>query len=239
MTSALVLAMTTVDGFERSHKDAFVAYRPGIAAGFDVAMEALGKRLHVEIAGLDRLPSGRALVVANHTFGWDVSFPMAAVRRETGRALWALGEHLWWRVPFVRRLAAAVGTVDGTQENSDRLLANDQLVLVLPGGLHEAVKPLKLRYRLLWGHRFGFVRTAIRNQAPVVPLAAIGGDDRILPIPHLRRLRFVFGEPIPPRVGPEKCDDIDAIVQMRHEIEGALYELIDFELARRAGLDPN
>ncbi len=48
---------------------------------------------------------------------------------------------------------------------------------MLPGGLREAVKPSALRYRLLWGDRVGFVRAAIRNQAPVVPLATLGGDE--------------------------------------------------------------
>ena len=73
--------------------------------------------------------------------------------------MWGLGEHAWWKVPFLRRLAAAVGTVDGNPGNVNRLLSADEVVLVLPGGLREAVKPRELRYRLLWGKRYGsFVR---------------------------------------------------------------------------------
>ena len=166
------------------------------------------------------------MLVANHSFGWDSILPMAAVWRQLDRPVWVLGEHAWWKVPFLRRLAAAVGTVDGTPTNADRLLAGEELVLVLPGGLREAVKPRELRYRLLWGNRYGFIRAAIRNQAPIVPLASIGADDlfdfvgnayrrgevwlrrggipvplpsRILPIPHFVKLAFLFGAPIPPR----------------------------------------
>lgn len=54
-----------------------------------------------------------------------------------------------------------------------------ELVLVLPGGLCEAVKPHELRYRLLWGHRYGFVRAALRHGAPLVPVASLGADDII------------------------------------------------------------
>jgi len=52
-------------------------------------------------------------------------------------------------------------------------LSHDQLVLVMPGGVREALKPRELRYRLLWGHRYGFVRAALRNQTPIVPVASV------------------------------------------------------------------
>lgn len=254
--------MWSIDGFRERDHDAFVAYSPPTADRFYRAVHRIGARVGVTVDGLRNLPTGRALIVANHAFGWDVMLPMAAVWVETHRPVWALGEHLWWKVPFLRRLAAAVGTVDGTPENVDQLLAREQLVMVLPGGLREAVKPRELRYRLLWGHRYGFIRAAIRNQAPIVPLAALGADEffdfvgdafrrgerwigrpgfpiplptRILPIPHLTPLRYVFGEPIqPPAV--ELADDKSAQRRLRHEVEGALHELIEIELARRAGV---
>jgi 1-acyl-sn-glycerol-3-phosphate acyltransferase len=218
----------------------------------------------VEVTGLDHLPRGRALLVANHTFGWDVIFVGAAIWKAHQRRVWFLGEHAWWKFPFLRRLAAALGTVDGTPENLDALLSTDELVLVLPGGLREAVKPRELRYRLLWGHRYGFIRAAIRNGSPIVPVAAIGADDlfdfvgnafrrgerwlrrtgipiplpaRILPIPHLVKLRFAVGEAIPCRYRPRDVDDPSALRSLRHEVEGALHELIERELAARVGID--
>ena len=186
------------------------------------AIDRTGALLHVEICGLERLPAGRALLVTNHAFGFDAAFLMARIEATTGRRVWVLGEHAWWRVPGLRKLAAAAGTVDGTQENADRLLSSNELVLVLPGGLREALKPRELRYRLLWGHRYGFVRAAIRNQAPIVPVASLGADDifelvgnaferanklhlpfplprpaHLVPLPHLTPIRYVIGEPIP------------------------------------------
>ena len=163
----------------------------------------------------------------------------------------------------MRRLVAAVGTVDGTPENADRLLSHDEIVLVLPGGLREALKPRELRYRLLWGQRYGFVRAAIRNQAPIIPMASVGADDlfdlvgnaytrgerwlrrngvpiplpsRILPIPHFVQLSFIFGEPILPRAGLDEADNPAVVHRLRREVEGALHELIESELARRSGI---
>jgi 1-acyl-sn-glycerol-3-phosphate acyltransferase len=243
---------------------AHVCFDPRVAASFYRGVSWLSRRLRVDVRGLENVPADRALLVSNHSFGVDSILPMAAVWEGLGRPVWVLAEHAWWRIPLLRRLASAVGAVDGTPENADRLLANGELVLVLPGGLREAVKPRELRYRLLWGHRYGFIRAAIRNQTPIVPLASIGGDDmfdlvgdayrrgerwlrhggvpvplpaRILPIPHLVHLSFIFGEPVLPRASPEQADDPAVLRRLRHEVEGALHELIDNELARRAGLD--
>lgn len=253
----------TIDGFEPMQAQAFCGQDRRSTERFYGIVDGLARRLHVEVEGLEHLPAGRALIVANHAFGFDIVFPIAATWRRTGRLVWTLGEHAWWKVPFLRRLAAGVGTVDGTQENTDRLLGADQLVLVLPGGLREAMKPSALKYRLLWGKRYGFVRTAIRNGAPIVPLAAIGADEIFnlvgnafdrgqrllgrfgfpiprptygLPIPHRVTLRYVFGEPLVLRARPEEADDPEVVRHARLEIEGALQELIDVELVRRAGI---
>jgi 1-acyl-sn-glycerol-3-phosphate acyltransferase len=224
-------------------------------------VEWLAKRLHVQVVGIDRLPAGRALLVANHAFGWDIVFAMSAIRAQTGRRVWALGEHVWWRIPGARWIAAELGTVDGTQENADALLSRDEIVLVLPGGLREALKPRELRYRLLWGTRYGFIRAAIRNQAPIVPLASIGADEffdlignafargsrwlrgsgipiprsaRLLPIPHLVKMKFIVGEPIPPPARQDTADDA-VVRRLRREVEGALHEMFELELAERIG----
>lgn len=253
-----------LDGFRAGDEDALVSFAPAVAEPFFAAVERLGHTFQIEVDGLHQLPTGRGLIVANHAFGFDVVFAMAAVWRTLKRPVWVLGEHLWWRVPYVRRIAAAVGTVDGTPENIDRLLASDELVLVLPGGLREAVKPRELRYQLLWGRRYGFVRAALRHQAPIIPLASVGTDElfdfvgnpyvrgarwlgrrgipiplpsRILPIPHRVHTRLLFGESIAPRGRAEDEHNFGLVRSMRREVEGALHEMIEVELAKRLGID--
>jgi 1-acyl-sn-glycerol-3-phosphate acyltransferase len=242
-----------IDGFVPTEKDAFVGFSASVSERFFATIDATGRKLGVDVQGIDRLPDRGALLVANHTFGWDTAFAVARIHARTGRTVWALGEHLWWRVPGLRRLASAVGVVDGTPDNVDALLAAGELVLVLPGGLREAMKPRELRYRLLWGHRYGFVHAALRNRVPLVPLACVGGDDVFsivgnayargrrlhlpIPIPRIARphratLRFVIGEPIP--VDDRTEDDV-SVRRIRREIEGALHELLEIELAQRVG----
>lgn len=252
-----------IDGFQQDDGRAFVAFDSRVVEPFYRAVDRLSRALKVQVDGLENVPEGGAVLVANHPFGFDVVFPMAAVWRARHRPVWTLGEHAWWKFPFLRRLAAAVGTVDGTPDNADRLLSHGELVLVLPGGLREAVKPRELRYQLLWGHRHGFVRAAIRHQVPLVPLACIGSDDlfdfvgnayrrgerwlgrpgipiplpaRVLPIPHRVMLRYVFGAPIRPDAPSEAEHDETTVHRLRERVAGALHELIETELARRAGI---
>jgi 1-acyl-sn-glycerol-3-phosphate acyltransferase len=253
----------SIDGFSPQQKEAFTGFNRQWAQRFYGYVERLAAAIHVEVDGIERLPEKRALLVANHGFGWDAIFPMSAIFSATGRTVWTLGEHLWWEIPFLRRLASAVGTVDGTQDNVNRLLGADQLVMVLPGGLREAVKPAVLRYRLLWGHRYGFIKAALRNDAPIVPVALLGGDElfdfmgnpydrgrrwfrhpdwpiplpqRILPIPHRVRFRYVIGEPLRLAGTAAQADDPEILRNARYLVKGALQDLIDTELARRAGL---
>ncbi|HTU62526.1 MAG TPA: 1-acyl-sn-glycerol-3-phosphate acyltransferase, partial [Polyangiales bacterium] len=134
----------TVDGFRAQDKEATARHDPRVAQFVFERMNRLAERFHFTLEGLDQLPAGRALLVANHAFGWDVLVPMAIIATRLQRRVWVLGEKAWWKVPFVRRFAASVGVVDGTHANADRLLQADELVLVLPGGLREAVKPREL-----------------------------------------------------------------------------------------------
>jgi 1-acyl-sn-glycerol-3-phosphate acyltransferase len=260
----LSLRGMTLDGFRPADKDALATLSSPEAERLFAIVDWASHKLRIAVDGIDRLPPGRALLVANHAFGWDILFAMSAIRQKTGRPVWALGEHAWWKVPVLRRIASAMGTVDGTQENADRLLSRDELVLVMPGGLREALKPKELRYRLLWGHRYGFVRAAVRNHAPIVPIASIGADElfdlvgnaftrgsrwlrrtgipipltsRLIPIPHLVHMKFVVGDPIPVPDRFEGASEDVLVRRLRREVEGALHELFEHELAGRAGIE--
>ena len=131
--------------------------------------------------GLDNVPDDGSLLVGNHTiYGFlDLPFMMAEVWRRRRIAIRGLGEHAHYAVPVWRDLLGACGMVRGTRDNVRALMRDDQTVLVFPGGAREVNKRRGQQYQLLWGERMGFARLAIEHGYPIVPCAAVGGDDML------------------------------------------------------------
>jgi len=76
-------------------------------------------------------------------------------------------------------LVRLLGAVPVTGSNLYKLMAAHEAVLLLPGGMREAVKRKGEAYKLLWPKKPEFVRTAVRHGATIIPVAAVGGDDFI------------------------------------------------------------
>lgn len=130
--------------------------------------------------GYENLPAdGRYLLVGNHTtLGlFDVPFLVLDIHRRTGVMVRSLGEHQHFRVPLWRDLLAHFGTIDGTRDNTRRLLDAGEAVLVFPGGGREVARHRGDHYPLVWRERIGFARLALEFGYPVVPCSMIGVDD--------------------------------------------------------------
>jgi 1-acyl-sn-glycerol-3-phosphate acyltransferase len=130
--------------------------------------------------GHENLPAdGRYLLVGNHTtLGlFDVPFLVLDIHRRTGVLVRSLGERQHFRVPLWRDLLTHFGTIDGTRENTRKLLAVGEAVLVFPGGGREVARHRGDHYPLVWRERIGFARLALEFGYPIVPFSMIGVDD--------------------------------------------------------------
>jgi 1-acyl-sn-glycerol-3-phosphate acyltransferase len=129
-----------------------------------------------ELEFADRLPaSGGALLVSNHgRLDFDSFILMGLILRSRGRTVRLLADHLWFKLPGVRRLWALAGAVDGTRENALALLQRGQLVLAYPGGVREIMSSRFRREHLDWEGRTGFAGVALAAGVPVIPVAGIG-----------------------------------------------------------------
>ena len=136
----------------------------------------------VETTGIENVPAtGRALLVANHAgvLPWDGTMIKTAIFAEHPhpRHVRALVASLFMGMPvlswFLRRTGQTVGHPDDTR----RLLERDELVLVFPEGVKGTGKPFKDRYRLRRFGRGGFVATAIRAGAPIIPVSVVGSEE--------------------------------------------------------------
>jgi 1-acyl-sn-glycerol-3-phosphate acyltransferase len=154
----------------------------------------------VETTGIENVPAtGRALLVANHSgvLPWDGTMIKTAIFAEhpEPRHVRALVASLFMGMPvlswFLRRTGQTVGHPDDTR----RLLERDELVLVFPEGVKGTGKPFKDRYRLRRFGRGGFVATAIRTGAPIIPVSVVGSEEIYPMIADAAPVAKFFGLP--------------------------------------------
>ena len=91
-------------------------------------------------------------------------------------------------------LANKLGLVAAHPANAQRLLHDEgRLVLVFPEGQKGSRKLYWQRYRLRRFGRGGFVRTAMRAGAPIVPIAVLGAEEAMPIFAHVPLLQRLTG----------------------------------------------
>ena len=152
-----------------------------------------------EVEGFEHLPAeGPMLIVSNHSGGIYMPDYWSFVRhwvRERGPAqpLYSLSYDLLFAVPALRTMARRFGAVPADPGVASRLLERGHPVLVYPGGDQDDYRPWTERHRIDLRGRTGFVRLALRQQVPVVPLVALGSHDAIFVISRGERLAHRLG----------------------------------------------
>lgn len=155
-------------------------------------------RLHVE--GLEKIPEGKAVLVANHTgaLGLDHALLFLTLHEELGRTFRTAVHPSFFELPLVRDLAPRLGFFEVSVTTSMQLLDHDELVLYFPEGEDGNLKPFWRYYELQPFHP-GFSRVALAADAPIVPITIVGGEDANpnLGQPKWLRERAEFPVPLP------------------------------------------
>jgi 1-acyl-sn-glycerol-3-phosphate acyltransferase len=156
----------------------------------------------VETRDVDRVPEGRALLIANHggnTFAFDGSMLAMALllEAEPPRAVRGMAEYYLPTIPFFGTLMHRVGSVVGTPENCVQLLDRGEAIMVFPEGERGFVKPYVKRYQL---QRFGlgFMRLALETQTPIVPVGIVGSEEQSPGLVRSHWLGRLIGAPVAP-----------------------------------------
>lgn len=128
--------------------------------------------------GLENLPEGPCLIVANHSGGGvaDVlSFATLWFERFEGkRPTTGLAHPVAFWVPGIAWVLRSFGAVPSTYEHARAAFASGASVLVFPGGDHEGFRPIWQANRVDWNGRQGFLKIARESWVPVVPLGYRG-----------------------------------------------------------------
>jgi 1-acyl-sn-glycerol-3-phosphate acyltransferase len=145
--------------------------------------------------GIERIPEGRVLIVANHSgqlpFDGLVVAVACLLEARPPRMVRAMAERWFPTLPFVNEAFSRSGVVVGDPINCRNLLEAENAILVFPEGARGSGKTWDHRYRLVPFGR-GFMRLALQAGAPIVPVSVIGGEESIVSLHNLRPLaRFL------------------------------------------------
>jgi 1-acyl-sn-glycerol-3-phosphate acyltransferase len=150
-----------------------------------------------EVRGLGNVPdSGPVLLVGNHSGGNmtpdTLVFTLAfSTYFGVERAFFQLAHNLVLSMPglgFLRKF----GTVAASPANARKALDSGAALLVYPGGDYDVHRPSWHRNRVDFGGRKGFIRLAIEQDVPIVPVVSIGGQETALFLTRGERLARLF-----------------------------------------------
>lgn len=165
----------------------------------------------LEVRGVDNVPrEGPVLLVGNHNgalLPTDGFFTALAIWDRFGpaRAVHPLAHDVLFYDATLRRYAQRLGILRAGHEGARRVFDKGGIVLVYPGSDLDAFRPWRERGRVILGDRKGFLRLAISQRVPIVPVVSVGTHeqlvvltrgDRLATILHMRRWARTFCCPI-------------------------------------------
>jgi 1-acyl-sn-glycerol-3-phosphate acyltransferase len=152
-----------------------------------------------ELRGAERIPkTGPALIVGNHSGGLvtlDALFVWPAVWDAQGpdRAVYAMGHDVLYDAPVLRQYAGRLGILRAGHKGAHAAFERGHLVLVFPGSDYDSFRPWGERNRVVLAGRTGFVKLALRERVPVIPLASVGMHETLIVLTRGERLGKALG----------------------------------------------
>ncbi|MCX5738633.1 MAG: lysophospholipid acyltransferase family protein, partial [Proteobacteria bacterium] len=178
-------------------------YQPAFAAQMLLPLALTYRHwLRVETTGIERVPAGRVLLIANHggnTFAWDAAMLTMSMLLDADppRVVRGMAEYYLPTLPFFGTMMHRMGSVVGTPSNCAQLLDRGEAIMVFPEGERGFVKPYTQRYQL---QRFGlgFLRLALETDTPIVPVGIVGSEEQSPGLLRSHWLGKLVGAPVAP-----------------------------------------
>jgi 1-acyl-sn-glycerol-3-phosphate acyltransferase len=170
----------------------------------------------VQTSGWQHIPTDqKVLLVGSHNGGLaapDLFMMMYDWCRRFGcdRPVYGLLHPKLWQVfpPGLARLAAQVGAVMAHPKMAIAALRSGASVLVYPGGSQDVFRPYCQRQQICLGDNQAFIKLALREQVPIVPLISWGAHDTLIVLadfyPIAQQLH-ALGVPWLLGIDPEVC----------------------------------
>lgn len=216
--------------------DAWGFNKKGILPFIDYGKFFYEKYFRVKTIGTGNIPSsGRVLIIGNHTGQLPVDAILLGyalfTNKEAPRAPKGMYEKFIPSLPFFSHWFSMWGGTLGDPENCERMLSNEEAIIVFPEGARGISKPTSKKYQL---QRFGngFMHLALKTGTPILPVGIAGCEEIMYNFGNLDKLqqwlRFPKAPILFPFIFPSKVvinfgelmhfnGDVDTLKE--HEIE--------------------
>ncbi|MFB6277599.1 MAG: lysophospholipid acyltransferase family protein [Halothece sp.] len=140
----------------------------------------------VETDGWHHIPEkGKFLLVGSHNGGLvapDLYMFLVDWLRRFGahRPIYGLMQPEAFTSPRTLNSAARIGAIPATVKFATAALSRDAPVLVYPGGIDDVFRPYSKRYQIELAGRKGFIKLALRENIPIIPLVSVGAHDTLI-----------------------------------------------------------
>lgn len=169
----------------------------------------------VQTEGWEHIPAeGRVLLIGSHNGGMAAP-DLHMVLRDwiqrfgTERLVYALmNPTMWQALPELARLGTQVGAIRAHPKMAFAALHKNASLLIYPGGAQDVFRPYSQRNKIQFYGRRGFIKLALREEVPIVPLISHGAHSTLIVLadiyPQLQQLHqlglpWLFG------IDPEVC----------------------------------
>ncbi len=141
----------------------------------------------VQTSGWENIPSDKkVLFVGSHNGGFAAPDMFTIVydwfrRFGVSRPVYGLMHPKVWQLsPPLGQLAAFCGAIEAHPKMAIAALSSGASVLVYPGGLQDVFRPYNLRHKIYFAGRQGFIKLALRENVPIVPVISCGAHDTLI-----------------------------------------------------------
>ena len=137
------------------------------------------------VRGLEHIPSGPGLYVGNHNGAMLMPdlfiFGMALHERFGLEGLpYGMAHKKGIGLPLLNLLFLPIGALRGSQDNAKGRFASGAKVLTYPGGELDSMRSYWNRKRIIFGNRRGYIRLALREEVPIIPVVSAGAHETLV-----------------------------------------------------------
>ena len=135
--------------------------------------------------GWEHIPSDKVLLVGSHNGGMAVPDTTMAMydwycHFGTQRRVYGLMNPDVWKIdPSLGKIGEQLGAIIARPQMAIAALRSDASVLVYPGGMQDVFRPHSQRDRINFAGRKGFIKLALREKVPIVPIISHGAHDTL------------------------------------------------------------